>query len=423
MNHRLYAVGVTLFLGFSWAHAQPQYFVDQPANKRSTLIGINDNTITDLQFANMAKGLLLKNGNANVRGATFLFAQCYSGGMLDDLNDTFGSEVRWVGGSAARYDELSWGQANSAPYPLDFWPKALYEGFDIAPVPPFFNGPNMIGLVNFARDNDVKGPNGSGSETPQSIYRNGGETINHRESIPASGGGHNAILWAGKADGERHVNDIKEMYQRLSADFQATGDPWSIIVLGDEDDLGIPALPATKANLQAAFNALEAIQGPDDNFLFFASNHGGSDTIIDINPNILGLGDILSRRFVLSPVDLEGILGTPDAMPGILLDIDGEFGRGLRVFVDGIELDDPFDKRDSLGQPYLCIDRDILRRLGPDVEVRFENRTGDRIIINEIAFRTGAITNAVPEASSFALAGLAILLLLMVSRSTRKAIG
>ncbi len=186
----------------------------------------------------------------------------------------------------------------------------------------------MIGLVNFARDNDVKGPNGSGSETPQSIYRNGGETINHRESIPTSGGGHNAILWAGKADGKRHVNDIKEMYKRLSEDFQATGDPWSIIVLGDSDDLGIPSLPATKANLQAAFDALEAIQGPNDNFLFFSSNHGGSDTIIDINPNILGLGDILSRRFVLSPVDLDGILGTPDAIPGILLDIEGTSAAG-----------------------------------------------------------------------------------------------
>ncbi len=120
MNSRLYSLAVVLFLGNHWAHAQPQYFVDQPANKRSTLIGINGDTITDLQFANMAKGLLLNNGNSNVRGASFLFAQCYSGGMLDDLNDAFGSEVRWVGGSAARYDELSWGQANNMPYPLDY---------------------------------------------------------------------------------------------------------------------------------------------------------------------------------------------------------------------------------------------------------------------------------------------------------------
>ncbi|MBY0586944.1 hypothetical protein K2X85_07195 [bacterium] len=393
-----------LLLASQVVSAQPQYFADQPVNKRSTLIGIGGDVITDKEFAQMAKGLLMTNGNSNVRGATFLFAQCYSGGMLDDLNDTFGTEVRWVGGSAARYDELSWGQSNSTPNALDFWPKAFFQGLDEAT-----SEEEMITYINYARDNDYTGPNGTGAETPQSIYRNGGQFINHHESIPAASGGHNAILWAGKANGIRHVNDIKGMYSRLVADFQATGDPWSIIVLGDSSDLGIAALPATKANLAAAFETLEGIQGPNDNFLFFSSNHGGSETVIIFDPTVLGVGNFLNSRFALSRGEIDGMLGTDDAVPGILLNIDNLIGPGLKVSIDGIVLDDPFEKRDPSGRPFLCIDPRILKRIGPDFEIRFENLTGDRLTINEVAFSTGAITNAIPEVDGFLLIGIATL--------------
>lgn len=382
----------SIFLG-SNARAQSQFYVDQPANKLSTLVSAQGDAIQDWEFANMCKNLLIKNGVSNARGAIFLFEQCYSGGMLDDLETTLGSTVRWVGGSACRHDELSWGQKNSAPFPLDYWVIGLDQALDIPP--PVASG-RMIDYVNFARALDPVGPNGTGKEEPQSIYRNGGQNIRHKEPIPQLDGGHNAILWAGKADAKRHVNDIRILYYRLLDEFQATGDPFSIIVLGNSSDLGIPALPATKANLQAAFNSLDSLQGPNDDFLFFASNHGGCDTLVlDFNfPQIIGSGNNLSQRFSMSLGEMEGIKRTPDCEPGLRLEFSQLVGRGLRVFVDGIELGDPFDNRDILGNSFLHIDRAILNQIGPDIDVVLQNQTGDRVLLNKVLFRTGAINNA-----------------------------
>lgn len=379
--------------------AQPQFFVDQPVNKASTLISsTSGEVILDWEFATMARNLLIKNGATNARGAIFLFEQCYSGGMLDDLLERMSTTVRWVGGSACRHDQVSWGQKNSAPFPLDYWVMGLDQALNL---PELFFSDRMIEYINWARILDPVGPNGDGKEEPQSIYRNGGQNIRHKESIPQSNGGHNAILWAGKADGVRHINDIRVLYYRLVDEFQATGDPFSIIVLGNAADLGIPAMPATKANLQAAFDALEAIQGPNDDFLFFASNHGGCDTVVfEFNfPQVIGSGNNISQRFSLSLGEMEGIEQTPDCEPGLLFDFSLLAGRGLRVFVDGIRLpDDPFDKRDALGNPFLCIDRNVLQQIGPDIDVVLENQTGDRVLLNKVVFRTGAINNVLVDA-------------------------
>ncbi len=366
--------------------AQPQFYSDQPADKRSTMFGLGWEAITDAEFADMAEGLLKKsNGTTNVRGATFLFEQCYSGGMFDDLDSALGSQVRWVGGSAARHDQVSWGQSNSANYPLDHWVRALLPPLVVQPGP-------MINIVNAARAIDSAGPNGSGAETPQSLYRNGGETINHR-----LGGisGHNAILWAGNANAQRHVNDIKSVYNAIKSAYQSTGDPWSIIVLGDDSDLGIDALPATKSNLQAAFDALSGFQGPNSDFLFFASDHGGSDTVVVPEPLTISNLDTLFKAFSLLPSELTGMLDSADATPGMVLAFDGLDRAGVSVFLDDILLGDPFLKRDRFGDSLLCVDAEILRRVGLDPELRIVNRTGQDIRLLEAVFRTSGVNNAI----------------------------
>lgn len=383
-----------LVAAFTSTQGQAQHYEPQPNNKYSTLFGLEWEAITDAQFATMAKDLLIKNGSSNARSATFLFEQCFSGGMFNDLDTAFGNDLRWVGGSAARHDQSSYGEGNSAPFPMDHWVRALDQALDFLPT-----SLPMINHINVAREGDDVGPNGTGNEDPQSLYRNGGETINHRQG---GGSGHYAILWAGNANRQRHVNDILVMYENLREAYMATGDPWSIIVLGDSADLNMPALSATKENLQQAFDAIATLQDPDADFLFFASNHGGVDTKI-FEQSLIGLGQSLIRRVAISDSELDGILRTPEAIPGFGFQFEGLDEPGLRVVVDGIDLGDPFLKRDALGNPFVCIDRDVLRRIGPDFEIRLVNDTTDRVQLVDGFFRTGGINNAVPEAGTWVL--------------------
>src|SRR5688572_29246022 len=89
---------LAIFVFATLASAQTQFYDPQSQPKHSTMFGVEWEPITDNEFALMARGLLVKNGASNTRGASFLFEQCFSGGMFDELNTQFGNEVRWVGG-------------------------------------------------------------------------------------------------------------------------------------------------------------------------------------------------------------------------------------------------------------------------------------------------------------------------------------
>lgn len=394
MSAKLQIVVYLMALGFAGsAAAQPQYYVPQVQPKHSTMFGEGWEAITDNEFANMARGLLTENGSSNARSATFLFEQCFSGGMFDELDASLGNDVRWVGGSAARHDESSWGEGDSDPYALDHWVKALQIAMQ--------ENDTMINTVNLARALDQAGPNYDDKEHPQSIFRNGGETINHR-ALGASF--HNAVLWAGHADGERHIHDIQLMYNTIRQAYIDIGEPYTITVLGDSAELGLTAEPATKANLQAAFNALELFQNPNADFLFFASNHGGLDTYWQSDLIVIDAFTSIERTFALTQAEIDGMLRTTEGIPELVLRFDGLDQPGVRVFLDGIDVGDPYESIGRSGSADIAIDRALLRQLGSDIEVRIDNRTDFDIALIEGLFRTGGIDNVVPEPSSAGLA-------------------
>jgi hypothetical protein len=387
------AAAIALWSLVGLASAQTQHYVPQSHPKYSTLYGLDWEVITDVEFANMAQGLLIEQGAAATRGAAFLFEQCFSGGMFNNLDSALGSEVRWVGGSAARHDEVSWGEGNNDPFPLDFWVK----GLELA----LRENDTMINTVNLARLFDERGPNGTGAEHPQSIYRNGGENINHR-TIGASR--HNAILWAGHANAERHVNDVKIIYNSLRQAYIDSGEPYTIIVLGDSGDLGIPANPATKANLAAAFATLESSMDADADFLFFASDHGGTDTYWQFESIALAASASLVRPIELTDAELDGMRSTTEGVPGVVMRFDDLEHPGLRVYLDDFDLGDPYETRDRLGTSMLAIDRQLLGRLGPQSQLRIVNNSDFQVTLLDGLFRTGGVDNfVVPEPGTFLL--------------------
>ena len=97
--------------------------IAQPANQNSTLIPFNfaaaaapagGNIILDSTFATWVQGALTTNvggvQTSMVGDATFAFQQCFSGGFLDDLNNTLGNTVNWIGGAAAVWQRAGGGR-------------------------------------------------------------------------------------------------------------------------------------------------------------------------------------------------------------------------------------------------------------------------------------------------------------------------
>ena len=88
-----------------WSVPAAADLAPQPPKKKSMLIDKDRQGILDNDFATLAKNLLITNGKSNARDAKFLFQQCFGGGMLDDIQRALGTVVKWVGGSASRFDE------------------------------------------------------------------------------------------------------------------------------------------------------------------------------------------------------------------------------------------------------------------------------------------------------------------------------
>jgi hypothetical protein len=259
--------------------------------------------------------------------------------MLDNLQSQLGA-VRWIGGSASRHDEASIGtvstaenNAKPAPYdakwvknpPEDWWTAALKRELTR-------NQP-LLTALNKANMNDGANQQGDGQlETGQTVHGNGGDTITVADPMAMS---HHAILWAGNADHMRHFNDIRNVRGALVNQW---GDPASNpnvtikVLFGNgmtaSDGTMLPAgwnaMPATKANLQAALIALQSTLHANEQFLFYASDHGGLET--DARPpppGLLGPGMAYSSPIPLQLGELVGLLQERGNQPAVHVEYSG----------------------------------------------------------------------------------------------------
>lgn len=106
-----------------------------------TLVGWNNDWVEDDELASWVSGY---NGKAEC----YAFAQCFAGGMVDDLDLT--NRTNRFAAWAADYYESSWGKGWA-----DAWADALEAGIR-----------TTHALGQYAIDNDPYGPSGSGQEHP-----------------------------------------------------------------------------------------------------------------------------------------------------------------------------------------------------------------------------------------------------------------
>ena len=398
------------------AYSQAQYYTPQVQPEHSVMFGLNWEAITDTSFDNMIDSTLLSGGHSNARAASFLFEQCFSGGMFNELDSSLNGQVSWVGGSAARHDESSWGSGDSAAYPIDYWTDALATSIAIGSI---FNA-NVIDNVNGARNLDTAGPSYSGQEHPQTLYRNGGQNINLTD--PGATAFH-AVLWAGNANGIRHNNDIKLMYDVLTNEW--AGRNYTITVLGDNASLGgIASDTATAAHLQAALNNVAGMMNSTSDFVFYASDHGGQENYFVLNP-IQVLRGALDEHFAVSSAVLDGIRRTADGVPVLGLDFTGLNREGVHVFLDGVDLGDPYLQMLRTGSTDFNLSRDFFLRGGSDgYFVSIFNPGLDGLYLEDAFFGSGGIDNItadlVPEPTSILGLGVGLVILARRRRSIKR---
>ena len=383
VSRRTIAVFLVL-LSLASAPTAQATLIDQPATKHSTLIDKDGNNIADDTFADLMKGLLITGGQSGVRDAKFLFQQCFGGGMLDDLKTAFSNKVKWVGGAASRHDEPSWGTADSATDPIDGWTKAL--------VPELAKNQTLLKAIDAAASNDPH----KKRETGQSISANSGSTINLKDAAAKS---HHAVLWAGKADGVRHFNDIKKVRDSLISQWGQPSDSVTVTVLfgdGKKDSNGndLPAdwkaQAATEANLKTAINSLKTKLDTDEQFLFYSSDHGGTETRLLTVPKKVAGGSNDIEDFDLSPGELDGMYRTPDNTPFLSISYS-DLLASVAVYLNNVLLGDlvagldmvNFDVSESL--------------LNPTNTVRIENASPFDFTLTGKSFYIGSINTSVPE--------------------------
>ncbi len=304
---------VVIFLGGLW----PSLSVAGPLIEGNAALSVDasgpkNRAINDWEFAESMRGLLVdETGTAKVRAAIFLFATCYGGGMLDDLEAAFrGTTLRWVAGAAGSPKQNSFGQDSSrehdqklatarrasppykevvlaiesdpnlkevfvSPEPLPTWTRSLLPALTDSRL-------TVREAMQQASRNDAAGAGASDKvkqfikevlhQTPEAgISTSGNEGDALKIADPAAKSYH-AILWSGLDNRERFRTSKQLLRSVLDEQWRAGAENITFQNLGIASGKGVP--PATRQELAKAIASVGKLLGPDEVFLFYATGHG-----------------------------------------------------------------------------------------------------------------------------------------------------
>ncbi len=294
-------------------------------------------TITDKEFARWMGSLLAPEGQIRVHSATFIFQECFGGGMLDDLKGRFGRGVRWIGGSASKHNERAIGkltQAEAAARRADA--KTPSQFITVTPrstwsevlVPGIASGQVILEAIGAANETDIVGPKAAapyiGLENPQWASGSGGELnvlVEQDEQVQT----RRAVLWAGQGNRWRHYNNIKAVRDMLVEQWGAAAGTYAIVVfygngLHAPNGSALPedwhARPGTAEGLRIFLRTQwEPLMTDTTQFFFYATGHGGSSKKLPPPPAVLSPGTVDNEQFELSPAELDLLAGEPDNEP------------------------------------------------------------------------------------------------------------
>jgi hypothetical protein len=287
----------------------------------------------------------MSGGVSKARDASFLFQECYGGGMLDDIRGVMGNTVRWLGASASTATELSYGSEH--PPIGNTWTYALNPALQPAVDQP------LLAAVATAAANDPARSYPT-PETGQWMHGNGGETIRLQDRCAIR---HYAILWAGYTSANttwwplppridynlRHYFDIQRIRDSLIANWSAAGGLYDITILyGDGihrgDGQALPpewhAQAATRDALAAAITRVGSLISAADQFVFYASDHGSLSHDLQNGPQSLpGNGGQLVTRFSIAADELQTLANQPTNGQAITVSYDGPLDSDASVAV------------------------------------------------------------------------------------------
>ena len=444
------------------------YLITRPAGVGVSYICPTDwnagGRVSSTDFATLANNMLYNSttGQARTIGATLLFDECHSGGMLNDLQTgptALNSSIKWVGGSTASYKYVSVGDANGSDWnrQIDLGIKAdIATGTDRT----------TLNIVNAARSNDSSGLNnpnrntskddasGDGPHNPQSVSANGGDTLKIGD-----GQKHYAVLWGGLNDNVGYGPDVDRLYNGLLAKWGSANSNITILFGNGAGDTGTKpgngtnlsatspfswaslAKPATLANLTSAFNNIGSEITTNDSFLFYATDHGsiapsltsapltvpiagGGGPAFPAPPGAKGMYDL---KFAIASDDFEAIKEDPSTNGEFQISYNNTgLGAGaVEVLFDGHSLGflDPNAKSGS----FLFPDTEAQ----PSDDLEFLNSGGTPVTINSVNFVPGALgkvdpasgfTTTVPESGTVALFGAGALTFIAVLLRRRRAL-
>jgi hypothetical protein len=288
-SSRLLVAAATLLWGSALARAADTPPTAQGLGEHSS-ITTKDGSIRDDELAKFIEDKLSVLDQEELPSEAKIFVQsCYGGGMLDDLGGVFDMlGIPWVGGSASTAEEPSWGPGNPTAKG-DYWTDELVKAINAGGA-----GDKVGSDIGTANANDPARPGGAintmfpqAKENPQLASGGMGDSI-----MWNSAASHEVVLFAGKPDGQRHVNDLNNMNTALANRLTGENIQTSPAGGGTTQDL--------KDMIMTAITNIAASNDHQQLVLYF-TDHG--DTDFDVDEFINGLPDLLLPITPTNPLD------------------------------------------------------------------------------------------------------------------------
>ena len=212
--------------------ATPVQAEDVPAPTQKagnhSAVSTNDGSVRDDELVDFICEKIIESGGT-IKDVKLFVNSCYGGGLLDDMERAFGEGgacegIPWVAGSASDVEQTAkgHGQKSVDKYADDnlgsTWTDGLFGNSE-------FNKATEAGVVRNgsstnnvmedlkkAVDNNYAGPKGVNQENSLVASGNGGDKI-HWHSADEY---HEAIVFGGANDAERHDNNIENVEEALN---------------------------------------------------------------------------------------------------------------------------------------------------------------------------------------------------------------